>query len=142
MFGEQYELEKDSQGTVGVKNLLGFFLVLCGVMIAFWVFWNVYELFTRPEELTRFQQLVSGCLETIVSFSEQEARLVIPPEFLAYVVPLILLIIAASVAGILITGGINLTNSSFQRFSRRIGKLEYKLKRRIDAVRNSLNKNR
>jgi hypothetical protein len=90
-------------------------LAVCGVAIVFWVFWNVYKLFTRPEELTRFQQLVSDCLETIVSSTEGQVKLVVPPQVLAYVIPLILLMIATSVGGILITAGIKLIYGQFRK---------------------------
>lgn len=115
MSEEQHRLAEDSQGRLPIRETLGCVLTVCGVAIVFWVFWHVYKLFTRPEELTRFQQLVSDCLETVVSSTEGEVKLVVPPEVLAYVIPLVLLIIATSVGGILITAGIKLICSQYQK---------------------------
>ena len=143
MSEEEFGAENSLQKTIGVRGYLGFVLVICGVLIAFWVFMNVYGLFTEPEKLTPFQKLVSSSLETVISPSDKEAvKIVIPAEILSYFVPLILLATAAGIAGILITGGIRLLDSDVQRLSRRIATMGSKLRIKMDRIQDTLRKNR
>lgn len=140
---EEFGTEDNLQKTKGVRDYLGFVLVICGVSIAFWVFLNVYGLFTEPEKLTPFQKLVSSNLETIISTSDKKGlEIVIPAEVLSYFVPLILLTTAAGIAGILITGGIRLLDSDVQRLSRRIAAMGSKLRTKMDRIQDTLRKNR
>jgi hypothetical protein len=143
MLDEEFGTEHNSQKTMGVRDYLGFVLVIFGVSIAFWVFMNVYGLFTEPEKLTPFQKLVSSNLETIISPSDKEAvKIVIPAEVFSYFVPLILLTTAGGIAGILITGGIRLLDSDVQRLSRRIATMGSKLRTKMDRIQDTLRKNR
>lgn len=143
MLEEEFGAEKNAEKPVGIKECLGFFLVICGVSIALWVFLNVYGLFTSPEKLTPFQQLVSSNLETIISHAEKEdVKIVIPSEILSYFVPLILLMIAAGLGGMLITGGVRLLDSDIQRLSRRIATMGSKLTTKMDRIQDTLRKNR
>jgi len=138
-FGAEHNLQK----TMGVRDYLGYLLVICGVSIAFWVFLNVYSLFTEPEKLTPFQKLVSSSLETIISPADNKSvKIVIPSEILSYFVPLILLTTAVGVAGILVTGGIRLLDGDIQRLSRRIAAMGSKLRTRMDRIQDTLRKNR
>ena len=143
MLEEEFGAEHNSQKTVRVRDYLGFVLVICGVSIAFWVFLNVYGLFTEPEKLTPFQKLVSSNLETIISsMGKEELKIVIPSEVLSYFVPLILLTIAVVIAGILITGGIRLLDSDAQRLSKRIATMGSKLRTMMDLIQDTLRQNR
>ena len=143
MLDEEFGTEHNSQKTMGVRDYLGFVLVIFGVSIAFWVFINVYSLFTEPEKLTPFQKLVSSNLETIISLSDKEAvKLVIPAEVFSYFVPLILLTTAAGIGGMFISGGIKLLDSDVQRISRRIATMGSKLRTKMDSVQEVLRKNR
>jgi hypothetical protein len=143
MLEEEFGAEKNVEKTVGIKECLGFFLVICGVSIALWVFMSVYGLFTKPEKLVPFQKLVSSNLETIISHAEKkDMKIVIPSEILSYFVPLILLMISVSVAGVLVTGGIRLLDSDVQRLSRRIATMGSKLTTKIGRIQDTLRKNR
>ncbi len=126
---------------MGGRDYLGFMLVLFGVSIAFWVFVSVYGLFTAPEKLSPFQELVSHNLETWISSSEKESlKIVVPAEILSYLVPLFLLLIASGIAGVLITGGCRLLDSDVQRVSRKITTLGYKLHTKLDHIQDTLHK--
>lgn len=133
----QRERQKDSEQNAGLKYF-GFILILTGALIAFWVFLNVYKIFTHPEEMVRFQQLVSSQLEALVSSEKEEVKVIIPGEVLAYIVPLFLLMIAVGVASVFIKGGVSLLYGSFQRFLLRIARLEHKMGREIDSVKDSI----
>ncbi len=143
MYEQEFGVEKGPQKTVGVKDYMGYALVICGVLIAFWVLSNVYSLFTKPEKLLPFQELVSWHLETIISDAKKEGlKIVIPKEILSYFVPLILLTTAAGIAGIFISGVIKLLDSDVQRLSRRIATMGSKLRTRIDRINDTLRRNR
>ena len=63
------------------KDYLGYVLIIFGVLILLWVLLNVYNLFTNPDKLLPFQELVSGHLETTISHAEKEGlKIVIPKE--------------------------------------------------------------
>ena len=143
MHNEGFGTEDNLQKTMRVHDYLGFVLVICGVSIAFWVFVNVYGLFTEPEKLKPFQELVSGSLETLISSSDKESmNIVIPAEVLSYFVPLILLMIASGIAGILITGGVRLLDSDVQTLSRRVATMGTKLRTKMDSIHDELRKNK
>jgi hypothetical protein len=106
---QEHGIERGESQTIDFRNFLGYILIGCGVAIAFWVVINVYEVFTQPAKLMPFQKLVASNLETTVSQANKEAfKLVIPAEVLSYFIPLVLLIIAVSIASMLFTGGIRI----------------------------------
>jgi hypothetical protein len=126
----QEELRQD----IGIKELLGVILLVIGAFVACWVFLNVYAIFTDPQELTSFQKLVSGKLESVASAGGKEVKLLMPPEILAYIIPILLLAIGVSVAGVLINGGVNLLCGGYQRFLTRVARLENKMMRKVENV--------
>ncbi|MBN2210363.1 MAG: hypothetical protein JW709_03115 [Sedimentisphaerales bacterium] len=98
-----------AQNSIGIRKILGLVLIIGGVVIALWVFLNVYSLFTEPDRLTPFQELVSGQLEAKINYANQEeTKVEIPAEFLSYLVPLILLAIAVKIAGSFLSSGVRL----------------------------------
>ena len=93
---------------IGVREGLGIVLVLIGVAVALWVFSNVYEIFSNPQKLTTFQKLVSQGAEGSFSTKDSSVKLVIPPGFLNYLIPILLLGLGTSIGATLITGGVGL----------------------------------
>jgi hypothetical protein len=140
VFEEQYDIERERNSEQGpsAKEYIGWALIALGVLIALWVLLNAYRLFTDPQQLTRFQELVSGELETIGSSEAKEVKVVIPREILSYFVALMLLSIALGIASVFITAGVRLVEAGYQRFLRRVSTLEYKLSSKIDAIKDSL----
>ncbi len=120
---------------IGIREALGIILVVVGVGLALWVFANVYEIFTSPQKLTAFQKLMSQTVEGSLSTKDSHVKLVIPPEFLAYLIPILLLGIGASIAGILITGGVGLAHGAYQKFSLRVARSEDKTLRAVQDVK-------
>jgi hypothetical protein len=98
----------EHETTTVLKNLVGYSLVIIGVVTILWVVVNVVSMFEDPEKLTPFQRLVSSKLESSISFENERVLLLIPPEFLAYFIPISLLSIAVAAAKIVVTGGIKL----------------------------------
>jgi hypothetical protein len=104
---QEHGIEQNEPKIIDFRNFLGYVLIGCGVAIAFWVVINVYGLFTEPAKLMPFQKLVASNLETTIAQANKEAfKLVIPAEVLSYFIPMVLLIIAVSIASMLFTGGI------------------------------------
>jgi len=104
------EHEDDSYQTVwGPRQVVGCFLILVGTVMGFWVFMQVYGIFTAPDKLTLYQQLVSDYLETRLVIEEEEvSKLILPAEVLAYFIPILLLLVGIGVAKMFITGGVGL----------------------------------
>lgn len=97
---------------IGIRQVLGFVFAFIGVVMAIWLFSEVYELLTSPQKLTAFQKLVSQTMEGSLSTGDSRVKLVIPPEILAYLIPILLLGIGARIAGMLITGGLGFADGA------------------------------
>ena len=119
----------------GIAGVIGIVLVILGILVAGWVFLNVYDMFTEPEKLTKFQKLITTNIEGSLSANDSNVKIVIPAELLAYIIPLILLGIASGIAGIFITGGANLAYGGYQRFLMRVSRLEHNVVRSVDSVK-------
>ena len=128
--------DRDLFGSViGIREALGIVLVVVGAGMAVWIFANAYEVYTSPQKLTPFQKLVSQTVEGSLSTKDSHVKLVIPPEFLAYLIPILLLGIGASIAGVLITGGVGLAHGAYQKFSLRVARSEDKTLRAVQDVK-------
>ena len=110
------EREEEGYQTVwGPRQVVGCFLILVGTVMGFWVFMQVYRVFTAPEELTLYQELVSDYLETrLLIEGEEVSRLVLPAEVLAYFIPIFLLLVGIAVAKMFISGGVGLLRRNVQ----------------------------
>lgn len=91
------ENRMDSAGKT--KDAIGFLLLFLGAGIALWAFLTAYGIFNEPGKLAPFQDLVSRRLESTFATDTEQVKLVIPPELLAYIVPLALLSIIVGIAG-------------------------------------------
>lgn len=120
---------------IGIRETLGIILVVIGTGVALWVFANVYEIFTSPQKLTAYQKLVSQNPEGSLATKDSSVKLVIPPKFLAYLIPILLLGIGVSIAGILITGGVGLAHGAYQKFSLRVARSEDKTLRAVQHLK-------
>ncbi|MBN1457748.1 MAG: hypothetical protein JW912_07850 [Sedimentisphaerales bacterium] len=142
MSEEEFGTWQEPQHSIRGRDYAGYILVICGVSIGFWVFIQAYSLFTGPEELTRFQELVSEKLEATVSAPEIEGlKIVIPSEIFSYFIPVVLLMLAAGVARMFISSGVRLLDTDVQRISRRITTLGLNLKAKMNRVQDALSKN-
>ena len=121
MFTDQHE-DEGYQTVWGPRKVLGCFLILVGTIMGFWVFMQVYTIFTAPDKLTLYQQLVSDYLETrLVIEGEEISKLVLPAEVLAYFIPIFLLLVGLAVAKMFISGGVGLLRRNVQVSSPAIG---------------------
>jgi len=91
-------------GQWNLKNGIGYLLILSGLGAAFGVLLEIYALFTDPQELAFFRQLFPDRL----AISWEGGLVSVPPEILAYALPIVLLSIAVGIANTLIGAGSNL----------------------------------
>jgi len=110
------------------KRYFGFLLITLGLIIACYVAYSAYMLYTHPQGFVPFQDLVTEAIEASDQTEDGPAKLVIPPTFLSYFIPIALLMIGTSVASILISGGVKLLDIN-------IKKLQSKLKQQISDLR-------
>ena len=87
-----------------LKNGIGYLLILSGLGTALGVLLEIYTLFVDPKELAFFRQLFPDRL----AIGWEGGLLTVPPEILAYGLPIVLLSIAVGIANTLINAGINL----------------------------------
>ncbi len=116
-----------------VSLLIGFVLVIAGTVMAFWVFWNVYTMFTNPQSLEVFTQIMpEGQDWRELDIDGQKVTL---PEgifnFLAYSVGCFLMLVAAIIAGSFISGGAGLLQPAFQKMAL---KMDRKMDRKMEDL--------
>ena len=127
-YEDRYDEEREQGIGPAPHKILAFVLIGIGVVIALWSFVQVYNIFTNPEELTVFQQLVSDEVTfkmTIDTMNyDEEVRVEPAPEVLAYIIPLLLLAVAVGVAKLFITGGVNLYHSNLRKLMIKVNNME------------------
>jgi hypothetical protein len=89
---------------LNLKNGMGYVLILSGLGTALGVLLEIYTLFVDPNELAFFRQLFPDRL----SIGWEGGLLTVPPEILAYGLPIVLLSIAVGIVNTLINAGMNL----------------------------------
>ena len=136
MENEQWPGERD--GLTIFKGYVGLCLIGLGVFVAMWIFANVYSMFKNPQSLTAFQELVSEHLEAAWTADGERVKVVIPREIIAYFVPIGLLAIAVSVAGMLVAGGVKLLHGDFQAMVLKFRGLRSSLEGRMDDLKNTM----
>jgi len=112
-----------------LKGGIGLAMIAVGLIIALIVLWQVYSLFTQPQKLVVFQDLISGSF----SFEIQgdKFNFTIPPELLTLFIPFSLLSIAVGIANTLIRSGTRILQGSLLR-------LERNLSRKLTSVEDTL----
>jgi hypothetical protein len=138
MMMDNEQRQDEPEGLIMFKGYVGLCLIGLGVFVAMWVFSNVYSMIRNPEEITSFQNLVSERLESTWTFDGERMKVVIPREFMAYFVPIVLLAIAVSVASILIAGGVKVLHGDFQAMTVKFRALRSGLERKMDDLRNTM----
>jgi hypothetical protein len=126
----------------GLKKLIGLILIVGGVIIALWAIVNVYKIFTNPQEIEVFSRIIPDSPE-IRKLDIGGTKVILPEGlflFMAYSIGCFLLFIAASIATALITGGVNLLQSSFLKLETRITKEMVNLKKTIEEVKETFTK--
>jgi len=125
-----------------LRIIVGLVLIVVGSLMAIWAFTNVYRIFTNPQQLEVFKRIVPDNPEMRVL--DIEGREVVLPEglfhFLAYVVGCLLLIIAGTIGGAIITGGANLMRFDIQRLERGFSKKIEGLKEKMEEIGETLKK--
>ncbi|MCK9554557.1 hypothetical protein M0R36_01880 [bacterium] len=113
----------------GVRGYIGFTLISLGILIGLWVFVNTFVLFNNPSKIGLFREKMDMSIETITS-SAENVKMLIPPQFLAYIIPLFLLMICLGVAGVFITGGVNLICGDIKKILAKITEIESYIKKK------------
>ena len=112
-----------------VKLIFGAFLIICGVVIAGWIFLRIIKIFDNPKSLENFLEIFTTDssqwrirIDTVIlEIPKQTVNIII------YVVVFTLLSIIASLVKILITGGVNLLHSSLKRIEKKIDSIKSKV---------------
>ena len=123
-YEDRYDEEREQGFGPAPQKILAFVLIGIGVVIALWSFGQVYNIFTDPQELSVFQQLVSDEVTFKMTIDDDEVRVEPAPEVLAYIIPLMLLAVAVAVARLFITSGINLYHGNLRKLMLKITNME------------------
>jgi len=118
-----------------LNDAIGRLLVTAGALVACWVAYAAYGIFTEPAGLSPWQALVSGALEAMVTEGGEQDRLVLPPEVLAYAIPIALLCIGVAIAGVLINGGVRLLQNDVQLILKRLSCFRHNVSEKLDDIK-------
>lgn len=97
-----------------VKTIIGVCLIIAGVLVYSWVFLSVYRIFTDPQNLVSFKQILPAG-EEAATIEIDNDDIVIPQgimNFMAYLVAIFLMLIAAKIGGEILSKGMYLFQSS------------------------------
>jgi hypothetical protein len=140
MHGGQHSADRDD---LFRRLRVGAALVLLGIGIAMalWAFGGAYRIFTEPQRIEVFQAIVpeNPDLRTL----EIDGEEIVLPEglfkFMAYVIGCLLLLIAGSIGGGFISGGVNLLQSNIARLESRMTKKVEGLGAKLEDIAERLN---
>ncbi len=113
----------------GARDYIGFTLIFLGTLVGLWVFINTFVLFNNPSKIGLFREKMDLSIETIASGAEN-VKMLVPPQFLAYIIPLFLLMICLGVAGVFITGGVNLCYGNLRKILTKMTEIESYIKKK------------
>lgn len=111
----------------GLREYIGFSLIVAGVLVGLWVFVNTFILFNNPSKIGFFRDNMDLSIESIAS-SAENVKMLIPPQFLAYLIPLFLLMICLGVSGVFITGGVNLLYGNLRKLLAKVEEIEKRIR--------------
>jgi len=141
----QYGERPEADANIRIaKNILGIVLIIAGCLLAYWVCAKIFMIFDDPQKLEIFSQIVP--LDPEQRALEIEGQKIILPlglfKFMAYGIGAFLLMIAASIAIGLITGGVNLLQPGIQKLETklmaRFATMETKSAMRFDDLKNKI----
>jgi hypothetical protein len=91
-------------------------------------------MFNNPMHISKYQQLVKNNISTTITIKEkEEIKVIVTPEIISYIIPIFLLIIGVSVAGMFIKGGVKLLSPG-------IGYLKENINTNFEKLTNSIEK--
>lgn len=143
MMPERHRSAEDSDEMYRrIRTAIGLVLIVAGATMAFWVFVNAYRIFTNPQEIELFREIVPDNPQ--LRELDIDGKKVILPlglfNFMAYTLGCLVLVIAGTVGGAFITGGVNILQSNILRFERRLNKRFENLRQKMDRIGDLLEK--
>lgn len=115
------------------RNVVGFAMVLGGIAIGVWVFSQIYNAVFDPGKLSVFKNLVPSDIEFVAEIADSNARITIPGEFLAYLIPIMLLAMAVNIGISISKNGVNLLYGNLQKLLLKVIDLEHQAGKHVDA---------
>jgi hypothetical protein len=130
----QNQHTEDFQTSNGIRNFLGYLLIICGAALALWVFSHVYKTFEDSNHLASFKKLVSENHGIKITTEGKTVNIDVPEEFFVYGIAIVLLLIVSGIAKSLIYGGTRLLSDSFKKISQRLTTFEKQVSSKIDNL--------
>jgi hypothetical protein len=105
-----------------LRVAVGLVLIATGVLICLWAFASAYKVFTDPQKVEVFQTIVPRNPEfRTLDIDGEKVQLPLGLfNFMGYAIGCLLLFIAGSIGGGLISGGVKLLQPGFFRLEKRI----------------------
>jgi hypothetical protein len=139
---EQYEQLENSDRGMDIKTLIGTILITIGIIIAIWVFLNIFRIFTNPKNIEVFRQIINE--KTVLKVIHFEGKNILIPDaiinFLAYLICIMLLGIAGTIAIGFISGGVNLLQSNFLKLQLLLAQYNKKSSIKMDEIKEIIKK--
>jgi len=135
--GEEYQLPASSDTIQNIKIIIGIILVIIGVAICIWVFVGVYRIFTNPEEIKTFGQIISNNIKT-EELNAGDKKVVLPEglyKILSYIIVVFGLFTAAIIGTAMLGSGVNLLQPNWTRLELRLNKRFTKIENELGEVK-------
>lgn len=120
-----------------LRNIFGAVMLIVGIIVAIWVFINLFKIFTNPRSMEVFKEIIPG--RTSMRILEIDGKEVILPEsifsFFAYVIGLAILFVTGMLATSFISGGVNLMVGNVMKVEMRINRAIEGLRKKIDGLK-------
>jgi len=114
---EQYKKIETYEYGRNISNYFAAALIIIGIIVALWAIINTYKIFTNPEEIEVFREIVPH--HTEARTLEMDGKKILIPVsvfyFMAFAIGCFLLFIAGSIGASLIKSGVNLLQTSIRR---------------------------
>ena len=140
--GKQYQSGEQSDAMRSLKNICGALLIAAGVLIAIWIFMNLYRIFTNPQEIEVFNRIVPDNPE--LRTLDIDGKKVLLPlgifHFFAYGICGFLLLVGGLMSTGFISSGVNLLIGNVMKIEMRINKAIEDLKKRLDEIKEQFSK--
>ena len=136
MIENQWPAENKHKFAMGIKERIAIALIVIGTIIGGWIILNVFRMYHNPMHISKYQQLVKNNISTTITIKEkEEIKVIVTPEIISYIIPIFLLIIGVSVAGMFIKGGIKLLSPEIGYLKKNINTNFEKLTKKIDQIK-------
>jgi hypothetical protein len=127
--GDDFNIAEGS--TLSLRTFFGAMLILVGFLVACWTIYTIYVALQDPGEIPLYKDVASEISEAKLRFDGKDFNAVLAGKFIGALSVFLMLVISTSIAGTLITQGVNLINLDMLRLTRKFDSLKDSINRKL-----------